>query len=173
MRKFISDAMLCFLQFIQLIESRDSFGKCPLSSWLQLNPNTTAFMRPYTQEVRRCEEMERKLRYVQAKMSKADVTVDELDVLPLAPAPKDMVDMEASLDKMDAELREVDANYALLKQNALELTEPRHVLLESFKFLEDEVELFLVHFFRDSHYFTVKLKSFTVSTFTRILLSVT
>jgi len=127
-----------FLPIDGVYQCISGLGELGLVEFRDLNPNTTAFMRPYTQEVRRCEEMERKLRYVQAKMSKADVTVDELDVLPLAPAPKDMVDMEASLDKMDAELREVDANYALLKQNALELTELRHVLLESFKFLEDE-----------------------------------
>lgn len=54
--------------------------------------------------------MERKLRYLEAQIIKEGVTIDELDDLPAAPLPKEMVDLEAALDKMESEIREINTN---------------------------------------------------------------
>ena len=54
--------------------------------------------------------MERKLRYIETQIVKEGVNIDELIDIPLAPLPKEMVDLEAALDKMDCELREINAN---------------------------------------------------------------
>ena len=54
--------------------------------------------------------MERKLRYLETQIVKEGVKIDELDDMPPAPLPKEMVDLEAALDKMDSELREINAN---------------------------------------------------------------
>ncbi len=54
--------------------------------------------------------MERKLRYVEAQINKENIKIEELEDLPLAPLPKEMVDLEAALDKMESELREVNVN---------------------------------------------------------------
>lgn len=70
----------------------------------------TAFQRTFSTEVRRCSDMERKLRYVEAQINKENIKIDELEDLPLAPLPKEMVDLEAALDKMEGELREVNVN---------------------------------------------------------------
>lgn len=54
--------------------------------------------------------MERKLRYLEDQIVKEDITIDELLDMPAAPLPKEMVDLEAALDKMDSELREINVN---------------------------------------------------------------
>ena len=38
----------------------------------------------------------------------------ELDVIPPAPMPKEMIDLEAALDKMESELKEINANALVL-----------------------------------------------------------
>ena len=92
---YISDSRLfCFVSF----------------SFKQLNSEATAFQRTFSAEVTRCNEMERKLRYIETQIVKEGVNIDELKDIPLAPLPKEMVDLEAALDKMDCELREINAN---------------------------------------------------------------
>lgn len=54
--------------------------------------------------------MERKLRYLEAQIVKEKITIDELEILPAAPLPKEMIDLEAALDKMESELREINTN---------------------------------------------------------------
>ena len=81
--------------------------------------------------------MERKLRYLEGEIKKENITIAESEHFPPAPQPKEMVDLEAALDKLDGELREVNANYEQLNKNSLELTELKHVLLNSQGFLDE------------------------------------
>lgn len=75
-----------------------------------MNPEATAFQRTFSNEIRRCNDMERKLRYVEAQIEKEALTIDEPEVLPPAPLPKQMIDLEAELEKMESELREINTN---------------------------------------------------------------
>lgn len=75
-----------------------------------MNPEATAFQRTFSNEVRRCNDLERKLRYLEDQITKEKITVEELDIIPPAPMPKEMVDLEAALDKMESEIREINAN---------------------------------------------------------------
>ena len=63
--------------------------------------------------------MERKLHYIEAQIIKENIKIDELDDLPPAPLPKEMVDLEAALDKMESELREVNVNAEVRKLNTM------------------------------------------------------
>lgn len=54
--------------------------------------------------------MERKLRYLEGQIVKEDIKIEELLDMPAAPLPKEMVDLEAALDKMESELREINVN---------------------------------------------------------------
>lgn len=75
-----------------------------------MNPDATAFQRQFSREVKRCDDMERKLRYLESEITKNNIKIDDLDDLPRAPQPREMIDLEAALDKMDHELREINAN---------------------------------------------------------------
>ena len=56
-------------------------------------------------EVRRCDEMERKIRYVEAEVKKDGVPIkDSNDDLPRAPNPREIIDLEAHLEKTENEI---------------------------------------------------------------------
>lgn len=56
----------------------------------------SAFQRKFVSEVRRCEEVERKLRYIAAEVKKDDVCIPELQEIPEAPNPRELIDLEVS-----------------------------------------------------------------------------
>lgn len=60
----------------------------------QLNPDVNAFQRKFVHEVRRCDEMERKLRYLETEMKKDNVPILDNGENPEAPQPREMIDLE-------------------------------------------------------------------------------
>lgn len=60
----------------------------------QLNPSVNAFQRKFVNEVRRCDEMERKLRYLRREIEKEQVPILETDESPDAPPPREIIDLE-------------------------------------------------------------------------------
>lgn len=61
-----------------------------------MNENVNAFQRKFVNEVRRCDEMERKLRYIEAEVRKDDVNIPDVSELPKAPNPREIIDLEVS-----------------------------------------------------------------------------
>lgn len=61
---------------------------------------------------------------------------------PEAPQPREMIDLEATYEKLESELKEVNTNAEALKKTYLELTELRHILQKTQTFF-DEVSLLL------------------------------
>lgn len=60
----------------------------------QLNEDLSAFQRKFVSEVKRCDEMERKLRYMESEAKKEKVLIlDALDI-PKAPNPREIIDLE-------------------------------------------------------------------------------
>ncbi|XP_071535603.1 V-type proton ATPase 116 kDa subunit a 1-like isoform X2 [Panulirus ornatus] len=112
-------------------------GEIGLVQFRDLNPDVNAFQRKFVHEVRRCDEMERKLRYLEKEMLKDDVQVLDNGENPEAPQPREMIDLEATFEKLENELREVNANAETLKRNSLELTELKHVLHTTQLFFEE------------------------------------
>jgi V-type H+-transporting ATPase subunit a len=94
----------------------------------QLNAEINAFQRQFVNEVRRCDEMQRKIRYVEAEVKKDGVKINDCDDVPRAPNPREIIDLEAHLEKTENEIMELSQNAVNLKTNYLELLELRHVL---------------------------------------------
>lgn len=59
---------------------------------------------------------------------------------PEAPQPREMIDLEATYEKLENELKEVNTNAEALKKTYLELTELRHILQKTQQFF-DEVNI--------------------------------
>ncbi|KAL7636804.1 UNVERIFIED_CONTAM: hypothetical protein RMT77_012560 [Armadillidium vulgare] len=103
-------------------------GEIGLVQFRDLNPDVNAFQKKFVHEIRRCEEMERKLRYLETEAEKDDIEIVDQGDNPEAPQPREMIDFEATFEKLENELREVNTNAETLKKNFLELTELKYVL---------------------------------------------
>ena len=67
-------------------------------------------------EVKRCEEMERIMRFVESEMIKEKIDIAEQREENIsAPAPREMVELESNLTTIETNLKEVNANYVALR----------------------------------------------------------
>uniref|UniRef100_A0A0N7ZA30 V-type proton ATPase subunit a n=1 Tax=Scylla olivacea TaxID=85551 RepID=A0A0N7ZA30_SCYOL len=125
-------------------------GEVGLVQFRDLNPDVNAFQRKFVHEVRRCDEMDRKLRYLEKEILKDKLQIIDTGENPAAPQPREMIDLEATFEKLENELREVNANAETLKKNSLELTELKHVLATTQLFFQEEAQTSLTIEQRDS-----------------------
>lgn len=129
-----------FLQSEAAYACVSELGELGLVQFRDLNPDVNAFRRKFVNEVRRCDEMERKLRYLEKEIMRSEIDIPEAMENPDAPAPREMIDLESSFEKLENEIREVNSNQEALKRNFLELTELKHILRKTQHFF-DEAEL--------------------------------
>ena len=138
---FRSEEMaLCqlFLQSEAAYACVSELGELGLVQFRDLNPDTSAFQRKFVNEVRRCDEMERKLRFLEKEIKKDDIPMMDSGDSPDAPQPREMIDLEATFEKLEHELQEVNQNAEALKKNFLELTELKHILRKTQQFFEEQ-----------------------------------
>lgn len=120
---FRSEEMaLCqlFLQSEAAYACVSELGELGLVQFRDLNSAMNAFQKKFVNEVRRCDEMERKLRYLEKEIRKNNVLILDTGDNPEAPQPREMVDLEATFEKLENELKEVNQNADALKRNYLE-----------------------------------------------------
>ncbi|XP_013138912.1 PREDICTED: V-type proton ATPase 116 kDa subunit a isoform 1 isoform X3 [Papilio polytes] len=138
---FRSEEMtLCqlFLQSEAAYACVSELGELGLVQFRDLNPDVNAFHRKFVNEVRRCDEMERKLRYLEKEIRRDGIPMLEIPgECPEAPQPREMIDLEATFEKLENELREVNQNAEALKRNYLELTELKHILRKTQVFFDE------------------------------------
>ncbi|XP_032513122.1 V-type proton ATPase 116 kDa subunit a 1 isoform X2 [Danaus plexippus] len=138
---FRSEEMtLCqlFLQSEAAYACVSELGELGLVQFRDLNPDVNAFQRKFVNEVRRCDEMERKLRYLEKEIRRDGIPMLEIPgEVPEAPQPREMIDLEATFEKLENELREVNQNAEALKRNYLELTELKHILRKTQVFFDE------------------------------------
>ncbi|XP_034099676.1 V-type proton ATPase 116 kDa subunit a 1 [Drosophila albomicans] len=114
-------------------------GESGCVQFRDLNEQVNAFQRKYVNEVRRCDDMERRVRYVENELRKDDIKMPELPAEQEPPAPnqREIVDLEAQLEKTDNELREMSANGASLNANFRHMHELKSVLENTQGFFSD------------------------------------
>uniref|UniRef100_A0A673JK45 V-type proton ATPase subunit a n=1 Tax=Sinocyclocheilus rhinocerous TaxID=307959 RepID=A0A673JK45_9TELE len=118
-------------------------GEIGMVQFRDLNPDVNVFQRKFVNEVRRCEEMDRKLRFVEKEIKKANIPVLDTGENPEVPFPRDMIDLEATFEKLENELKEINTNQEALKKNFLELTELKHILRRTQQFFDEVCLVFL------------------------------
>lgn len=109
----------------------------------QLNPVVNACNRKFVNEVCRCDEMQRKLRYIESELTKDGVAIPELpnSTSPRAPNPREIIDLEARFEKTENEIMELSQNAVNMKSNFLELSELRQVLIKAQGFFDEHKQL--------------------------------
>ncbi|XP_025270283.1 V-type proton ATPase 116 kDa subunit a [Camponotus floridanus] len=139
---FRSEEMALCQLFIQpeaAYLSVSELGETGTVQFRDLNGDVNYFQRKFVNEVRRCDELERKLRYIEAEVRKDGVPIpDNLTELPRAPNPREIINLEAHLEKTENDIQELSQNGVNLKSNYLELTEFQHVLEKSQVFFSEE-----------------------------------
>ncbi|XP_075066741.1 V-type proton ATPase 116 kDa subunit a 4 [Mixophyes fleayi] len=116
-------------------------GELGLVQFRDLNVSVNNFQRRFVNEVRRCEVMQRILRFLECEMQNDKIFIRNPEKPPQTPLPREMIDLETVLQKLEGELQEVNQNQQTLKQNFLELTELKHLLKKTQDFFETEANL--------------------------------
>lgn len=115
-------------------------GESGCVQFRDLNEDVNVFQRKFVTEVRRCDEMERKLRYIESELQKDGVVIPDVHELPKAPNPREIIDLEAHLEKTEGDIKELTESAVNLKSNYLEVTELRHVLEKTQNFFSEQDE---------------------------------
>lgn len=137
---FRSEQMVLCQLFIQneaAYNCVSQLGELGLVQFRDINSSVSAFQRRFVNEVRRCDEMQRKLCFIERELKKDEIRISSETSNPLAPYPKELIDLEATFEKLEIDLREVNTNAQALKQSSLELTEIKHILLKARTFFDD------------------------------------
>ncbi|EDW80572.1 uncharacterized protein Dwil_GK11490 [Drosophila willistoni] len=139
---FRSEEMALCQMFIQpeaAYTSVSELGETGCVQFRDLNVTVNAFQRKFVTEVRRCDELERKIRYIETEIKKDGIVLPDIqDDIPRAPNPREIIDLEAHLEKTESEMIELAQNEVNMKSNYLELTELRKVLENTQGFFSDQ-----------------------------------
>ncbi|XP_014220372.1 V-type proton ATPase 116 kDa subunit a-like isoform X1 [Trichogramma pretiosum] len=138
---FRSEEMsLCqmFLQPESAYLTISEIGETGVVQFRDLNVNLSSFQRKYVNEVRRCEEMERKLRYITEEVNKDNIIIMDLFGLPRAPLPREMINLEAQIEKTESDISELTQNAKNLQRSVLDLIELRIMLEAADVFFAEE-----------------------------------
>ncbi|KAL5105037.1 hypothetical protein TcWFU_009819 [Taenia crassiceps] len=112
-------------------------GELGLVQFRDTNAERNAFQRKFVNEVRRCDEMERKLRFMLNEIQANKLQFYDSPEIPEAPAPREMIDMETTFEKLENETKEVNASIGNLRQTYFELQEMKHLLRKTQIFFDE------------------------------------
>uniref|UniRef100_A0A673GRR8 V-type proton ATPase subunit a n=1 Tax=Sinocyclocheilus rhinocerous TaxID=307959 RepID=A0A673GRR8_9TELE len=116
---------MCLVQLFFQTESAHNciseLGHLGLVQFKDLNPGVAAFQRRFVKEVKKCEEMERILRYLEKEMVKSNIVIAATKEKEMVPCARDVLELESTFEKLEQELREINRNHAALRQNLIEL----------------------------------------------------
>lgn len=77
------------------------------------------------------------LGFLEKEIRKDGIPTLDVGDNPEAPQPREMIDLEATYEKLENELKEVNTNAESLKKTYLELTELRHILKKTQQFFDE------------------------------------
>ncbi|XP_036329535.1 V-type proton ATPase 116 kDa subunit a1-like [Rhagoletis pomonella] len=151
---FRSESMALCQMFIQPEAAYSSLAELGESGCVQfrdLNAQVSAFQRKFVSEVRRCDELERKIRYIENELRKDDINMPEVLDEPPPPYPREIIDLEAQVEVVEMEIRELAGNTVNLKANYHGMLELRLMLEKANDFFADtEVIKMTSHRFSDA-----------------------
>lgn len=124
-----------FLQSDSAYACVRELGELGMVQFRDLNPDVSAFQRKYVNEVKRCDEVERRLRFLMNELQKSKI-VPKPGGSVQAPDPSELIDLESRLELLETEVKEINTNQETLKRNMLDLIELQHILIKTQTFFE-------------------------------------
>ncbi|XP_063360385.1 V-type proton ATPase 116 kDa subunit a 1-like [Cydia amplana] len=134
---FRSEEMVLCQLFVQpeaAYVSMYELGEAGIAQFRDLNPHVNDFQRRYVTEVRRCSEMERKLRWVGSQLPEPPP--------PPKPGPRNLTPreiniLEERIDYIESEIQEITRNAQNLKTDYLSLIELKILIEKMQTFFQD------------------------------------
>lgn len=111
----------------------------PDTDSVQLNPETTAFSRTFTQEIRRLDNVERQLTYFREQIEKNGIdmrSIYEFSNAMAAPSASEIDELADRSQSLEQRIKSLNESYETLKKRETELTEWRWVLREAGGFFD-------------------------------------
>jgi V-type H+-transporting ATPase subunit a len=109
------------------------------TDFAQLNPETSAFQRTFTQEIRRLDNVERQLNYFRAQIEKSGIemrSIYEFSNTMAAPSASEIDELSDRSQSLEQRIQSLNESYETLKKRETELTEWRWVLREAGGFFD-------------------------------------
>ncbi|KAL0048361.1 hypothetical protein WJX82_001585 [Trebouxia sp. C0006] len=128
------------MQLMQLMMPAESahdtvaaLGHVGLLQFKDLNTDKSAFQKSYSTQVKRCDEMARKLRFFHDQVQKSELIVGAR----MGQDSWELDELEAKLDELESELLEINGNSERLQRSHSELMELQLVLEKAGGFFDD------------------------------------
>ncbi|KAK5677300.1 H(+)-transporting V0 sector ATPase subunit a, partial [Elasticomyces elasticus] len=116
-----------------------ALGELGQVQFRDLNPDTNAFQRTFTKELRRLDNVERQLRYFHAQMEKAGIPMrssNEFSDALSAPLASEIDELGERSESLEQRISSLNDSYETLKKREVELSEWRWVLRETGGFFD-------------------------------------
>lgn len=139
-----------FVQIEAAHDTVDELGKLGVIQFKDLNVDVSAFQRNFVNEVKRTDEMERKIRFFEEQVNKEKKEIiqegkkdrDALALLTVLGAITEkkigsIDELETQFDEVEKELQQMNNNQEVLNRNYNELIEIKHVLTKDTGFFSE------------------------------------
>ncbi|KAF7668004.1 hypothetical protein LDENG_00036830 [Lucifuga dentata] len=125
-----------FLQSGSAYNCVSELGELGLVEFRDLNPNVSAFQRKFVGEVRRCEDLEKTLTFLEQEISRSlspplQGPLPPPCPMPSAPQPRELITIEEESERLARELKEVSRNRDSLRAQLTQLCQYRGVLTKT------------------------------------------
>ncbi|XP_055850494.1 V-type proton ATPase 116 kDa subunit a 1-like [Episyrphus balteatus] len=141
---FRSEPMVLCQMFVQSEAAYSTvleMGEIGCVQFRDLNESVNLYQRKFVSEIRRCDELERKIHYITNELKKEEILLPEMNNendIPRALNPKETINLEAHLESTESEMLELTENEDKLRANFNELNELRQVLENTEDFFSDQ-----------------------------------
>ncbi|KJX94954.1 vacuolar ATP synthase 98 kda subunit like protein [Zymoseptoria brevis] len=116
-----------------------ALGELGAMQFRDLNPETSAFQRTFTQEIRRLDNVERQLNYFRTQIEKSGIemrSIYEFSNTMAAPSASEIDELSDRSQSLEQRIQSLNESYETLKKRETELTEWRWVLREAGGFFD-------------------------------------
>ncbi|XP_055014413.1 V-type proton ATPase 116 kDa subunit a 2-like [Boleophthalmus pectinirostris] len=131
-----------FLQSGSAYNCISELGELGLVEFRDLNPDVNLFQRKFVNEIRRCEELEKRFVFLEHQLSIAvPMSLDEILKTPCsapAPQPRDLLHIEEQSERLAIQLSEVSTNRESLRRQLIHLKQYRSVLLQTHSLIQTQ-----------------------------------
>lgn len=136
-----------YIQIEAAHDTVDELGQLGLVQFRDLNPHINAFQRNFVNEVKRADEMERKLRFFETQINQAndeahaeglrEIKIDERRDDDITGQRTHMDELESKFEDLEKQIQQMNTNQEALNRNYNQLDELKHVLQKDDDFFKE------------------------------------